>query len=133
MENEVYQEIWGDSVPYVQVRGLRDGDNKDVQVINSDGATEVYIAKGADLIVDNTQTGSSLRKAGLKELETIIHSSAGLYAGVSCTGEKMAGFRSLETGRFREIMLIQSDRDYREFLRRYAVDPRNVDQDVLES
>ena len=89
MENEAYQEIWGDAVPYVQVRGLRDGDNKKVQVINSDGATEVYIAKGADLIVDNTQTGSSLRKAGLKELETIIHSSAGLYAGVSCTGEKM--------------------------------------------
>lgn len=90
MQNEVYQEIWGDAVPYVQVRGLRDGDNKDVQVINSDGATEVYIAKGADLIVDNTQTGSSLRKAGLKELETILHSSAGLYAGISCDEEKMA-------------------------------------------
>ena len=90
MENEAYQEIWGDSVPYVQVRGLRDGDNKDVQVINSDGATEVYIAKGADLIVDNTQTGSSLKKAGLKELETILHSSAGLYAGISCDEEKMS-------------------------------------------
>lgn len=89
MENEVYQEIYGDAVPFVQVRGLTDGDNEMVQVINSDGATEVYIAKGADLIVDNTQTGSSLRKAGLKELETILHSSAGLYAGVSCTGEKM--------------------------------------------
>ncbi len=74
---------------FMQVRGLRDGDNEKVQVINSDGATEVYIAKGADLIVDNTQTGSSLRKAGLKELETILHSSAGLYAGVSCKGEKM--------------------------------------------
>lgn len=89
MENEVYQEIYGDSVPFVQVRGLTDGDNEMVQVINSDGATEVYIAKGADMIVDNTQTGSSLRKAGLKEIETIMHSSAGLYAGVSCTGEKM--------------------------------------------
>jgi len=89
MENEVYQELYGDAVPFVQVRGLTDGDNEMVQVINSDGATEVYIAKGADLIVDNTQTGSSLRKAGLKEIETILHSSAGLYAGVSCTGEKM--------------------------------------------
>ena len=89
MENEGYNEVFGDSVPFVQVRGLIDGDNEQVQVINSDGATEVYIAKGADLIVDNTQTGSSLRKAGLKELETILHSSAGLYAGVSCTGEKM--------------------------------------------
>lgn len=89
MENEVYQELYGDSVPFVQVRGLTDGDNKKVQVINSDGATEVYIAKGADLIVDNTQTGSSLKKAGLKEIETIVHSSAGLYAGVACTVEKM--------------------------------------------
>jgi ATP phosphoribosyltransferase len=89
MQNEGYQEIFGDSVPFVQVRGLTDGDNEQVQVINSDGATEVYIAKGADLIVDNTQTGSSLKKAGLKELETILHSSAGLYAGVSCTEEKM--------------------------------------------
>lgn len=89
MENEGYQEVFGDAVPFVQVRGLTDGDNEQVQVINSDGATEVYIAKGADLIVDNTQTGSSLRKAGLKELETILHSSAGLYAGVNCTGEKM--------------------------------------------
>ena len=89
MQNKGYQEIYGDTVPLVQVRGLKDGNNDKVQVINSDGATEVYIAKGADLIVDNTQTGNSLKKAGLKELETILHSSAGLYAGVSCTGEKM--------------------------------------------
>jgi len=88
MNNQGYKELFGDSVPLVQVRGLRDGDNNMVQVINSDGATEVYIAKGADLIVDNTQTGSSLRKAGLKKLETIMESSAGLYAGPSCKGEK---------------------------------------------
>jgi len=88
MENEGYKEIFGDSKPLVQVRGLWDGDNKQVQIINSDGATEVYIAKGADLIVDNTQTGSSLKKAGLKILETIMESSAGLYAGQSCTGKK---------------------------------------------
>lgn len=88
MNNTGYKEVFGNSKPLVQVRGLRDGDNKMVQVINSDGATEVYIAKGADLIVDNTQTGSSLRKAGLKELETIMESSAGLYAGPSCQGSK---------------------------------------------
>lgn len=88
MENEGYQELFGESKPLVQVRGLWDGDNEMVQIINSDGATEVYIAKGADLVVDNTQTGSSLRKAGLKILETIMESSAGLYAGPSCTQEK---------------------------------------------
>ncbi len=89
MENEAYQEIYGDAIPFVQVRGLTDGDNEMVQVINSDGATEVYIAKGADLIVDNTQTGSSLKKAGLKEIETILHSSAGLYASQKCSKEKL--------------------------------------------
>jgi ATP phosphoribosyltransferase len=89
MSNPGYQEVFGDSVPLVQVRGLVDGDNGQVQIINSDGATEVYIAKGADLIVDNTQTGTSLKKAGLKILETIMESSAGLYAGPSCVGRKM--------------------------------------------
>jgi len=89
MENDGYKEVFGEDIPLVQVRGLVDGDNDMVQIINSDGATEVYIAKGADLIVDNTQTGSSLKKAGLVELETIMHSSAGLYAGLSCTGDKM--------------------------------------------
>lgn len=89
MTNEGYQEIFGDSIPLVQIRGLINGDNQNVQIINSDGATEVYIAKGADLIVDNTQTGSSLKKAGLRILETIMESSAGLYAGPSCVGRKM--------------------------------------------
>jgi ATP phosphoribosyltransferase len=88
MENDGYQELFGESKPLVQVRGLWDGDNEMMQIINSDGATEVYIAKGADLVVDNTQTGSSLRKAGLKILETIMESSAGLYAGPSCTPQK---------------------------------------------
>lgn len=88
MDNEGYQEVFGGKKPLVQIRGLWDGDNEMVQVINSDGATEVYIAKGADLVVDNTQTGSSLKKAGLKILETIMESSAGLYAGPSCTPEK---------------------------------------------
>ncbi|MBI5680118.1 MAG: ATP phosphoribosyltransferase [Methanobacterium sp.] len=88
MNNEGYKELFGESKPLVQIRGLQDGDNKQVQIINSDGATEVYIAKGADLVVDNTQTGSSLKKAGLKILETIMESSAGLYAGPSCTDKK---------------------------------------------
>jgi ATP phosphoribosyltransferase len=88
-ENEGYKKVFGNSIPFIQIRGLVDGNNQDVQIINSDGATEVYIAKGADLIVDNTQTGSSLKKAGLVELETIMHSSAGLYAGPRCTGAKI--------------------------------------------
>ncbi|MDO9043771.1 MAG: ATP phosphoribosyltransferase [Methanobacteriaceae archaeon] len=89
MENEGYQQVFGEKTPLVQIRGLWDGENDMVQIINSDGATEVYIAKGADLIVDNTQTGSSLKKAGLKIIDTIMESSAGLYAGPTCTGQKL--------------------------------------------
>ncbi len=95
MENKGYKKLFGDKKPLVQVRGLWDGENKQVQIINSDGATEVYIAKGADLVVDNTQTGSSLKKAGLKILETIMESSAGLYAGPGCDGKKAAKAKTI--------------------------------------
>ena len=88
MEDSGYRALFGDKKPLVQVRGLVDGENKMVQVLNSDGVTEGYMAKGADLIVDNTQTGSTLREYGLRELETIMESSAGLYAGPGCSGWK---------------------------------------------
>jgi ATP phosphoribosyltransferase len=88
MKNKSYQKLFGDKRPLVQVRGLIDGDNQSCQIINSDGVTEGYMAKGADLIVDNTQTGSTLKKYGLRELETIMTSSAGLYKGPGCTGWK---------------------------------------------
>lgn len=122
MNNEGYKEIFGDSVPFVQVRGLTDGDNEKVQIINSDGATEVYIAKGADLIVDNTQTGSSLRKAGLKELETILHSSAGLYAGAGCTGEKMQKAQMI----FKQLFGAITAKNY--FDVKFNIDNSKVDQ-----
>ncbi|MCP4050145.1 MAG: ATP phosphoribosyltransferase [bacterium] len=88
MKDKVYRKIYGNKKPLIQVRGLVDGENNMVQIINSDGVTEGYMAKGADLIVDNTQTGSTLRKYGLRELETIMKSSAGLYAGPGCKGWK---------------------------------------------
>ena len=88
MQNQGYRELFGEKIPLVQVRGLVDGDNKLVQIVNSDGVTEGYIAKGADFIVDNTQTGSTLREYGLRELETIMQSSSGLYAGPNCSGWK---------------------------------------------
>ena len=38
-----------------------------------------------------------------------------------CTGEKVAGFRDRETGRFTEIMLISSDKDLESFKNRYGI------------
>jgi ATP phosphoribosyltransferase-like protein len=79
MENEGYKAIYGDAIPLIQIRGIRDGDNDLVQIINSDGVTEGYITKGADIIVDNTQTGATLKEYGLRELDVIMESSAGLF------------------------------------------------------
>lgn len=88
MQDEAYQEIFGNKKPLVQVRGLVDGENNLVQILNSDGVTEGYIAKGADIVVDNTQSGDTLKEYGLRELEQIAQSSVGLYGGPSCVGWK---------------------------------------------
>ena len=38
-----------------------------------------------------------------------------------CTGEQVAGFRDLRTGRFTEIMLIRGPGDLEEFRRLYGI------------
>jgi len=38
-----------------------------------------------------------------------------------CTGEKVAGFRDINTGKFTEIMLIRDNRDMDEFLTTYDI------------
>lgn len=38
-----------------------------------------------------------------------------------CTGEKVAGFKDNQTGRFEEIMLIRSSSDLEEFKQAYEV------------
>ena len=38
-----------------------------------------------------------------------------------CTGEKTAGFRDKETGKFREVMLIRDDADLELFRRQYGI------------
>ena len=50
-----------------------------------------------------------------EKLEPVIRSSI-------CTGEKVAGFREKETGRFREVSLICSPADLDEFKRKYGIE-----------
>ena len=38
-----------------------------------------------------------------------------------CTGEKVAGFRDVNTGQFTEIMLIRNNKDLDEFLMEYDI------------
>jgi ATP phosphoribosyltransferase len=84
VRNKAYISSYGTKSPVVQIRGLVEGENEMVQIINSDGVTEGYIAKGADIIVDNAQSGKTLREYGLKEIQEIMRSSAGLYGGPIC-------------------------------------------------
>jgi len=39
-----------------------------------------------------------------------------------CTGEKVAGFREKDTGRFREVSLLRSPADLAAFKRRYGIE-----------
>ena len=38
-----------------------------------------------------------------------------------CTGEKVAGFKNRETGSFKEITLVTSDKDIEDFKSRYGI------------
>lgn len=43
-----------------------------------------------------------------------------------CTGEQVAGFKDVQSGKFTEIMLIRSEGDLEEFLRVYGVDEKEL-------
>jgi hypothetical protein len=43
-----------------------------------------------------------------------------LYCSI-CTGEQVAGFKNLETGKFEEVMLIKSEKDLDDFKQMYGV------------
>ncbi len=76
-----YRQQFGRIEPLKRLRGVTSGENEKVKVIMSDGVTEGFIRKGAaKIIMDNTQSGSTLREYGLRELEQVAESSAGLYA-----------------------------------------------------
>lgn len=38
-----------------------------------------------------------------------------------CTGEQVAGFKNLSTGKFEDVMLIQNEKDLKMFMKRYAL------------
>lgn len=38
-----------------------------------------------------------------------------------CTGERVAGFKDIRTGKFKDIMLIRNDRDLKSFMDAYGI------------
>ena len=43
-----------------------------------------------------------------------------------CTGEQVAGFKNIHTGKFSEVMLIRNGGDLREFLETYDISETDV-------
>ncbi len=46
-----------------------------------------------------------------------------------CTGEKTAGFKNMETGKFQEIMLVNSEESMQEFLETYGISMNEVQRE----
>ena len=46
-----------------------------------------------------------------------------------CTGEKIAGFRDINTGKFTEIMLIRDNRDLDKFLTEYDISVAEIQKE----
>ncbi len=44
-----------------------------------------------------------------------------------CTGEKVAGFKDRRDGRFTEVMLIRSEKDKQDFMKKYKVESLKVE------
>jgi len=59
---------------WIAARGLA------AHFVRSYGATEVFPPEDADVIIDNTATGSTLEANGLRVVDVLMHSSTRLYA-----------------------------------------------------
>ena len=54
-----------------------------------------------------------------ENLKPVIRSSI-------CTGEQVAGFKNIQTGKFSEVMLIRNGGDLQEFLETYDISETDV-------
>lgn len=60
-----------------------------------------------------------------KKRQTVSYDPALMRPAIKCsicTGEQVAGFQELSTGRFEEIMLIRDGDDLKKFREKYGID-----------
>ena len=90
MGNVDYRRWNGTKPPRIRQRGAQSGSNELVTIYGSDGLTESYVKKGISrMIVDITQTGSTLRRLGLEIVDDIMSSEACLYASPRLSPDKL--------------------------------------------
>lgn len=67
------------------------------------------------LFKKKTQTNTEKKTYDPKTQQPILRCSI-------CTGEQVAGFRDIESGKFHDIMLIQNPKDLDEFMQTYGIE-----------
>ncbi|OLS12679.1 MAG: ATP phosphoribosyltransferase [Promethearchaeota archaeon CR_4] len=80
MNNPAYKQYWGDAIPQVITPWQTWGSNSNVRIFLSFGATEAKPPEEVDAIIDNTETGTTIRANKLKIIEEVDKSSAILIA-----------------------------------------------------
>lgn len=78
--NSAYKKYFGNTDPMVITPWLRIGENKNVQIFLSFGATEAKPPEDVDAIFDITETGTTLTQNNLKIIDTVMESTAVLVA-----------------------------------------------------
>ena len=73
-----YRNRFGNQEPLVVTPWWRKGENHKAEIFLSFGATEAKPPEDADLILEVTETGTSLEQNDLKPLETVLESTAHL-------------------------------------------------------
>lgn len=79
-KNSAYRAKYGKQDPMIITPWWRIGENPKVSIFLSFGATEAKPPEVADIIMDVTETGSTIEANNLKEIETIMESYAVLIA-----------------------------------------------------
>lgn len=79
-ENAQYKKHYGQKKPTIITPWYRIGDNPQVRIMLSFGATEAKPPQEADAIIDNTETGSTLHANHLKIIGELMVSTARLIA-----------------------------------------------------
>ncbi|MHA1917515.1 MAG: ATP phosphoribosyltransferase [Candidatus Ranarchaeia archaeon] len=80
MNSPKYKEIYKEKEPLIITPWWKKGENKEVKIILSFGATEAKPPRDADAILDNTETGTTLEKNNLKILDTVMESTSRLIS-----------------------------------------------------
>jgi ATP phosphoribosyltransferase len=106
--NEVYREKFGDQDPLIVTPWWKIGQNPNVSIFLSFGATEAKPPEVADIIMDVTETGSTFSANNIKMMETVMESYAVLIANKAALADPikrekiydvLALFRGVVSGR----------------------------------